>query len=212
MANQAAQRQKLAETEVFAAGYGENGRILSVIAAAQAGDIADGVSSGWTGERVDASVKLYGRLLHMSRALNTQPEEGTINAIDALREKYPVYDTLAAGFETVRTQVDYLKDVENGTLTEEKVNVYRARLIEQLSGLKKGFDDMRAFDPKSEAAKEVNRYISQADLESFAVGPAGSMTDAYADVEIRLAGLKNGWPIEDLEALSAFNTCRYGLN
>ena len=212
MANPADQTRILAEVEAFAAGNGESGRILSVIAAAKAGEVAGDGSSGWTGKRVDDNIKLYGHLLNMARALNTQPQKKVIDAIDGLKGKYSIYDTLAGGFEAVRTLADYMNAAENSVLTEEKVNSYRALLIEQLSDLKKGFDDIRAFDPDSKEAAELNQYISKDAMKSLSVGPSGRMTDAYADVEISLAGLKNGWPIEDLEALSAFNTCRYNLN
>ena len=84
MANQADQTRILAEVEAFAAGNGESGRILSVIAAAKAGEVAGDGSSGWTGKRVDDNIKLYGHLLNMARALNTQPQKKVITTINTL--------------------------------------------------------------------------------------------------------------------------------
>ncbi|MCR5676152.1 MAG: hypothetical protein K6G16_10635 [Lachnospiraceae bacterium] len=106
--------------------------------------------------------------------------------------------------KAIGMHTDYFDTVEKGEMTPELEAEYRERLLEQETRILSGLERVASVTSAEEGqrikelsgigngAHNFNRYASR------------GLRLTYSDTEARIAGLKNGWPIEDLNALSSY--------
>ncbi|MCR5178682.1 MAG: hypothetical protein K6C95_06830 [Lachnospiraceae bacterium] len=117
---------------------------------------------------------------------------------------YPFNRMIIAIDKAIGIHVDYFDASEKKSLTPEQEADFRQRLLEEetriLQNLKvvSGFTDdeegnhVQKLSGVGNPAHEFNRHSAR------------GIKVVYSDTEARITGLQNGWPIEDLNALSSF--------
>ncbi|MBQ3790451.1 MAG: hypothetical protein II800_05930 [Lachnospiraceae bacterium] len=197
------------DIDTFTDGKGEAGMTLATIAKARSSAILKNSLNGFPPARMRHDISLFRSLEEFKD--KTSLTEQTLADIKNSEKDYPIYQAIASGYEAVQTTADFITAKDEGTLTAEKENALRADLYRQLKKAKEGFDVVKNTVPGKEEFDEREKLLNGG-ISEFTYGRHGGVRNAYADVEARLAGVENGWPIEDLNALSLFNIIRHGLN
>ncbi|MCR5418109.1 MAG: hypothetical protein K6E84_04265 [Lachnospiraceae bacterium] len=133
---------------------------------------------------------------------------GTV--MEECKDTFPVFDCIIQGDEHLQTTVDYQKECESGTMTPEKTEEYRRTMYAQAAALlpkvKQLSDTVVNNRPETDRLHELG--VTQNDPFQLGKYSARGCLGLEAGLEAELHGLKNGWAIEDLNALSAFNFIR----
>lgn len=127
------------------------------------------------------------------------------------RNDFPVYDAVIVGDAAEQTLVDYWKEKEKGTVEPGKEDQYRRRLYDQVSQLDSYLDTMyKTLDDPEKNQQLWDAGITDPGNEPWHVhekSARGTMTLKTA-AEAYKAGLEQGWHIDDLGTLAAFNNIR----
>ena len=134
--------------------------------------------------------------------------EGKINR---WRDKYPVHDLAIEGENQLCTLADYWADKEQNKMTPEKEQLYRKTLYSQTLRMLNMINamDKTVIDPElnTELVQQGITNSNPICLHSYA--PRG-MTTLSSALDAYKAGLENGWHIDDIGVLAAFNRCLEG--
>ncbi|MCR5627265.1 MAG: hypothetical protein K6F99_08095, partial [Lachnospiraceae bacterium] len=96
-------------------------------------------------------------------------------------------------------------DTDKGTLTAEKEQQYRADILKEEEKILNALNIMESVDPKGPIAKKANEYLKGGnDILSYKKNNARGVGPIRSDTEARITGLKNNWPLNDMEALGQF--------
>ena len=142
--------------------------------------------------------------------------------IEKWHNKYPIHNLAIEGENQLNTLADYWSDKEQNKMTPEKEKLYRENLYAQTIRLINLTNDMERTMLDRNVSQEIiqdgiiNKDSDPRIHHSYAPRGMGNYTsslDAYK------AGLENGWHIDDLGVLAAFNViitdidakCKYEL-
>ena len=122
---------------------------------------------------------------------------------------FPLPRMIINADKAIQTHVDYFEEVEKGTMTADKESSYRQRLLEQEVAIWHNLERVANITDPQEARRIKELTGIGNDADNFNPHAARGVKSLYADTQARIVGLKTGWPIEDLNALSSF---KYSMN
>ncbi|MCR5177415.1 MAG: hypothetical protein K6C95_00360, partial [Lachnospiraceae bacterium] len=117
---------------------------------------------------------------------------------------FPLNRLIVSVDKVIGLHVDYFEKADNGTITVEEEKNFRQAILEE---------EIRTLHYLNRVATHTDPVEGEQIKKLSGVGnPAGDYNRysargirlTFADTEARIAGLKAGWPIEDLNALSSF--------
>ena len=125
-------------------------------------------------------------------------------------KSFPIYDFFISSDNLRNTFVDYYieKDNNNGFLNPERESFYRQKIYEYLIPTMDFYNKSMAFieDPASEAKVKEDGLIDKTEklFNMHPMSERGTMMQ-QASLEAYKIGLENGWALEDIPLLCAFN-------
>ncbi|MBQ3790450.1 MAG: hypothetical protein II800_05925 [Lachnospiraceae bacterium] len=197
------------EIDTFTEKHGDIGKTLATITKARSSGILRNALKGWSSVKIKKKFTLY-KMLEEFPDFTQLDMKYVENIRNSKAGGYPVYEAVAAGYEAFQTMVDYTDAGEKGNLTSQKEKEFRNALHRQLKAAKQGLDIVKDTTPGTTAFEEKEKLLGNG-ISDFSYGRSGGVRNLFADVEARLTGVENGWPIEDLSVLARFNSVRHGL-
>ena len=173
-------------------------------------DNLDGYSLAWffSHDPLRRSTENWQAILNVSA-------QGLAARIAVSTEECPIYDVVIDAGKLTDNQLSYLKEKENGTLTEESMQEYRQNLHKGIRSVMKKLDrfDETAWDPK---LNEEFRQLGITDIrnEPFEMSTPSNRGHSMfrATIEAYKTGLESNWHMDDLSALALFNTARQAFH
>ncbi|MBR4760056.1 MAG: hypothetical protein IK078_07930, partial [Lachnospiraceae bacterium] len=165
---------------------------------------------GYSDNYLCFTMPAYTGLKALVAETNLVPDERMIKVMEASKDTFPVYDCIIQGDEQIQTMVDYQKEKESGSMTPEKAEEYRRLLYTQTAALLPKVRQLTDTVMNNRPEAERLHKLGITDSDPFQLGKysARGCHALEAALETQLSGLENGWPIEDLAALSSFNYAR----
>ena len=128
--------------------------------------------------------------------------------IEKWRDDFPIHDAYTDGAEMIDNLIEYDIAKKKGTLSPEREEVFRNMLYSNILQLKDDFEKIESVitDPEKNKAVYEDRVVSVGnDPFHLHSKSARGCLSATVSLEMYQAGLENGWAIEDLAVLAAFN-------
>ncbi|MBO4336829.1 MAG: hypothetical protein J5842_01985, partial [Lachnospiraceae bacterium] len=166
----------------------------------------DGFSANYLKNKTTLASGLEGLMADVTIAMDEKANERLMAASD----KYPIHDCILEGDKQLTTYVDYLKEKEKGNMNPEREDEFRLQLYSQSASLLhkvRKLSETARFD-RDEVKKLDKVMVMQSDPFQMSIySPRGTLPYVAA-LEANIAGLENGWAIEDIPALEVFNQMR----
>ncbi len=160
--------------------------------------------NGWPIHKLNQRLNLNANMKETFAYLNLAIGEKGRKQMAYCDAYFPLPRLIIDAEKVIQTHVDYFEAADKGTLTAEQERNFRQRLLEQEVAVYQSMQRVGGiFDPVEgnriqqltgigNGADNFNRYASR------------GFRALTSDTEARIAGLKTGWPIEDLNALSSY--------
>ncbi|MCR4585640.1 MAG: hypothetical protein K5686_07940 [Lachnospiraceae bacterium] len=158
---------------------------------------------GWTAAKADMRINTRLLLANFKTSLNISLSDATREHVRILDEKYPITTAMVEADRSMRCHYEYFDELDNGTLTAEKDLQLRKEILAHGQKMLDAYEKMDKIEPYTPEADEIDKHISNHvhTLQRYGLRGLSSMR---ADTEARVIGIRNGWAIEDLNALSFF--------
>ncbi|MCR5119693.1 MAG: hypothetical protein K6B44_08765 [Lachnospiraceae bacterium] len=173
-------------------------------------DPAERAVRGWTVNKVDLRLNTRRLTAGMITSMPIVLKDKTREDIRILDEKYPITKAMIECNKTIGSHLEYFDELDKGTLTAEKDLQLRKDILDHGQRMLDAFEKMDKVVPNSPEAAEINKHISNS-VETLQRNGLRGLGTVRADIEARVSGIRNGWAIEDLNALSFFKIARENL-
>ena len=160
--------------------------------------------NGWPVFKLNERLNLSAWRKEFGAYINLGSDDVTRKQLAWCDEHFPLPRMVIDIDHAIQIHVDYFDEAEKGTLTPEKEAEYRQRLLERETRILSSLERVAGVTDREEGLRiqELAGIGNGAHNFNRRAGRGLKMT--YADTEARITGLKNGWPIEDLNALSTY--------
>ncbi len=171
---------------------------------------AENAIKGWTINKLD--MRLNSRFLayNFKTSVPVAFNDKTREDIRILDEKYPISRAMVENDKAIQRHIEYFDALDNGTLTLEQDLELRKAILAHEQKMLDAYEKMDTVKPHSPEAAEINKHMSNY-VETLTRHGLRGLGRMRADTEARVTGLRNGWAIEDLNALSHFKIVREGI-
>lgn len=173
-------------------------------------DPAKAALRGWTTNK--AQMRLNSRVLTdtVKGALPLSLNDKLREDVRILDDIYPITRLMVESNKAISFHYDYFDKLDNGTLTDVEDMTARRNILDHEEKMLDAMDRMFSVAPDSQEASIANEHMqNRVDLLTRYNGRGPGAL--YADTKARITGLRNGWPIDDLNALSCMNIARHRL-
>ena len=161
---------------------------------------------GWTVPRICNRVNIGLWRHEFGAYLNLGLTEDARKKLAYADAYFPVNRAAISANRAEQLHLDYFERAELGGMSAEEEREYRTQILEEENRLLSYLQQVtNVTDPaEGERIKELTGVGNPA--QQFHRYANRGIRNTYSDTEARITGLKNGWPIEDLNALSSFKT------
>ena len=141
-----------------------------------------------------------------SASLNVSFDQAVYDKIEKYQDIYPIHDMYIKNDEYLNTRVSYMKEQEKGEMSEKRIEQYREKLYLQATELLPILTKMTETSLDKQKNKELfdAKVISSNEPFQTSIYAARGSRLLYSALEAARDGLKNGWAIDDLGALTMF--------
>nr|MCR5625677.1 hypothetical protein [Lachnospiraceae bacterium] len=166
------------------------------------------VLDGWGSSKTALRLNLvkYMRIPNTTKQVNLLSEQFR-ETLRVFGNEYPIYKLSVDMNNAVDKHIKYFKKADAGTLTAKDYDDLRNEILKEEEKILSDLNRMESVVPGSPEAEKFDKYMADGNNTKTVrrYHPRGTGM-LFADTEARVAGLKNNWPIEDLEALAGLKT------
>ncbi len=162
--------------------------------------------NGWPIYKLAERCNLSGWFKEFGAYLNPGTGDETRKQLAYCDAHYPINRMVIAIDNAIQIHTDYFDASEKKELTPEQEADFRQRLLEEETKILQNMKRVATVSDPAEGQRiQQLSGIGNPAHEFNRRFPRGIKV-AFSDTEARVTGLKSGWPIEDLNALSSFKT------
>ncbi len=171
---------------------------------------------GYPDAFINTRTPLGGGAMDVAAVVSGKLSDGLSNNIKTWNSTFPIYDIFIEGENQKDILVNYWDDKANDRLTPERENSYRTMLYEKTIDLMTIVDSLES----KVADPAIHKQLKDAGIFDKANDPflihsssAEGLKSLSYSLPMYKAGLENGWAIDDIGVLAAFNyICSTNLN
>lgn len=167
--------------------------------------------AGYTEVTVAEKSPIQAGFSSLVAAANPTFKDQSLQSLEKYEKEFPVWDVYIETDAHIQTLTQYWQDQKKNKLTPERQEQYREKLYKQVSELLPKVNTLNKV-PKD---REKNNELIQAGILSgnqpffYTKEPSRGTGTLLCSLEAHKAGLEQGWPVDDLGILAAFNTVRF---